>query len=352
MAMLYSKRRKNFLGGGRKKSNRSSSQRYSKKGRHMRGGSIDTVANINLENYGFTGYQYNYQPCKHLIGERGDETQKKIYIQCLKETPEWDNLDSNAKKDEIKLQWNALPEISRNCLIKASSIEERDFINKFVNLNDTSAVNKWESLFPEKKKFLIGILEDAKTKKEFRETELIQEWQTNPRTYPRYNSEKRNADISRIDAERKYNAAKQQYNLDNEGYNARKEQKSKVDKIPYILGFSGTKYEQYKQYKEKAELSKTNMDAAEQEWGRLKAKYDTFDDTYRLPATNAVDATLRSTIDSEKYIENAITEINFLLQNKLGEEYLNEPSLWLEKNPEQKNQIINGNYYSKKGVDT
>ena len=312
----------------------------------MRGGSSDTVANINPEEYGFTGYQYNYQPCKHLIGERGDETQKKIYIQCLEETPKWDNLDSKAKKDEIQLQWNALPPTSRECLIHASP-KERDFINKFVNLNDTSAVNKWESLFPEKKKFLIGILEDAKKEKTRRETELIQGWQANPRTYPRYNSEKRNADISRIDAERKYDAAKQQYNLDNDDYNARKEHKSKFDKVRDFFGFSGTN----DKYKQKAELSKTNMDAAEQEWGRLKAKYDTFDDTYRLPDKSAVDDTLRSIIDSEAYIEHAITEINFLLQNKLGEEYLNEPSLWLEKNPEQKNQIINGNYYSKKGVD-
>ena len=324
----------------------------------MRGGSSNTVANINPKDYGFTGYQYAYKPCDHLIGEWGDEAQQAKYIECLKRKPTWDNLDSNAKNVEIQRQWHALPEISRNCLMNASP-NERDFIHKFVNLNSEHRVDTWVKLSPEKKEFLIGILEEAKTKTELRKNELIRGWQTNPRTYPNYDREKRIAGYSCSAAKRDYDNALQQYNLAIEFYNAARvahfnEQKSKVGKIFDFLRIRGTSYSTHsindEQYNEAVERSKTIMDAAKQKWEELQEKCDTFDDTYQLPDESAVDDTLRSTINSEAYIEKAISEINFLLETTLGEEYLNKPSLWLAKSPEQKMQIINSDYYSKKGV--
>jgi hypothetical protein len=43
MVILYSKRRKNLRVGRHRRSNRSSRQRYSKKGKFMLGGSSDTA---------------------------------------------------------------------------------------------------------------------------------------------------------------------------------------------------------------------------------------------------------------------------------------------------------------------
>jgi hypothetical protein len=351
--MIYSKRRKN-LGGGRKRSNRSSRQRYSKKGRNMRGGSSDMEANITPEYYGFTGYQYDYNPCDDLKGKWDDEAQQKIYIDCLKVTPKWDNLDLNAKKNEIQRQWHALPETSRECLIKASP-EERDFIHKFVNLNSKDRVDTWENLSPEQKNFLIGILEDAKTKTELRKIELIKKWETTPTTYPNYDREKRNIGFSIDAAKRDYDNAKKEYDIDIEFYNASvehfKKRNSNVGKAVDYLMFRGTTYLNYSTNdvnykKEAAERSKTIMDAAKKKWEELQAKFDEFDVTYKLPDKSAVDDTIRSIIDSEKYIENAIAEVKFLFNKDSAKIYLDYQSSWLEKSTTEKMKIIYDNNMS------
>jgi hypothetical protein len=327
----------------------------------MRGGSSN-MEDINPADYGFTGHSYAYDPCPpaekltdevfHSMTETAKETWSNTtrWIkrnECLEKTLKWDNLDPNAKKEEILRQWHALPQTSRDCLTKALP-EERDFIHKFVNLNDTSKVNKWENLPISTKQFLIGILKDARNKIELRKNVLKQQWETDPTSYPSYATDKITADTALNKAKREYDAAETEYkrcvDLEEKETDAYVNKKSKA-------GFFSSFNTKLK--KEENEVnhtinntvrSKTIMDAAKKKLEELQAKCDTFDATYQLPDESAVDDTLRSTIDSEKYIEKAIAEVEFLLGTTLGEKYLNELSLWLKKSTEEKMQIINGDY--------
>jgi hypothetical protein len=276
--------------------------------------------------------------------ETDRETWRKT---CLEKTPSWDNLDSNAKKNEILRQWNTLPPESRKCLRKAS-LEERDFIHKFVDLNNKYKVDKWENLPSTTKQFLIGILKGARDKIELRKIELEQQWKTDPKTYPSYAYDKRNATLALNKAKRDYEEAKTEYErclkLEEMETVAYLNKKSEAG----LFGLFNTKLK-----KEENDTnhriqntihSKQNMDNANKKMKELQSKCDTFDATYQLPEEKAVADTLRSTIDSEKYIEKAIAEVEFLLGTARGETYLNEPSLWLEISPENKMLIINDDY--------